>query len=43
MKKTTGGWPEKKKSVCVFAIKHGGLAAKLDVVHWPFLTNTEWK
>lgn len=33
----------KKKSVCVFAIKHGGLAAKLDVVHWPFLANTEWK
>lgn len=42
-KNQTQGWPKKQKSVCVFAIKHGGLAAKLDVMHWPFLANTEWK
>lgn len=35
--------PKKKKSDCVFAIKHSGLAAKLDVVHWPFLVDTEGK
>lgn len=34
---------KKKKSDCVFAMKHGGLAAKLDVVHWPLLVDTERK
>lgn len=28
-----------KRSGCVFAMKHGGSAARLDVVHWPFLVD----